>query len=115
MKKWSVLPVAAALLFSVSALATEGKNAKKEGPKTKICAEIGNLLRDNNIVLNEEDELNVWVSFTVNQEREIVVLTVRTDSETVERFVKAKLNYHSVGNTDLLPGSTYEVPIRFTS
>ncbi len=115
MKKWSVLPVAAALLFATSALATEGEKAKKESPKSSICAEIGSLLKDNNLVLNEQDELNAWVSFMVNDEHEIVVLTVRTDSEVVERFVKAKLNYQSVANTGLLPGSTYEVPIRFTS
>lgn len=107
--------MAAALLFSVSALATEGRKANKETPKSTICAEIGHLLKDNKIVLEGQDELSAWVSFTVNEEREIVVLTVRTDSEMVERFIKAKLNYQSVGNTGLLPGSTYEVPIRFTS
>lgn len=115
MKKWSVLPVAAALLFATSALASEGKKAEKESPKSTICAAIGQLLEDNNFVLDEQDELNAWVSFTINAEGEIVVLTVRTDNEVVERFIKAKLNYQSAGNSGLLPGGTYEVPIRFTS
>ena len=116
MKKWSVLPVVAALLFSASAMATEGKTkAKKEASNPTICAEIGTLLKDNNIVLGEQDELNAWVRFTVNAEREIVVLTVRTENEAVERFVKAKLNYQPVKDANLLPGDTYEVPIRFTS
>lgn len=104
----------AAMLFSASALATEGKTEKAE-PKSKICAEIKGLLKDNNLVLGEQDEMNAWVRFMVNSEREIVVLTVRADNESLERFVKAKLNYQSVGKTGLLPGETYEVPIRFTS
>ncbi|HSR60792.1 MAG TPA: hypothetical protein VLL47_08545 [Robiginitalea sp.] len=116
MKKWSVLPVAAALLFSASALATEGETkADKEAPKSKICTEIKSLLKDNNIVLNEQGELDAWVRFTVNEEREMVVLTVRTENDAVERFVKAKLNYQSVGDTNLQPGETYDIPIRFKS
>jgi len=114
MKKWSVLPVVAALLFSASALATEGKTVNAE-PKSKICTEIRALLKNNNIALGEADEKSAWVRFTVNEEREIVVLTVRTDDEVLERFVRATLNYHSVENTEVLPGEVFEVPIRFTS
>jgi hypothetical protein len=114
MKKWSVLPVMAALLFSASALATEGTTDNSD-PKSKICAQIKELLKDNNLEMGEQDEMNAWVRFTVNDEHEIVVLNVRTENEVLERFVKAKLNYHSVRETKMLPGRTYEVPIRFTS
>ncbi|MBC2839944.1 hypothetical protein [Robiginitalea sp. SC105] len=114
MKKFSVLSVAAALLFSASALATEG-TVEPTGPKTKICAEIGKLLKDNKFQLEDNQELSAWVTFTVNSDKEIVVLSVRTDDKVIEKFVKAKLNYHSIDGTGLESGATYEVPIRFTS
>ena len=113
MKKFSVLSVAAALLFSANAMATEGKS--KAEPQTKICAQIGDLLKDNSFDLDESEELTAYVRFTVNSDNEIVVLSVRTDDNRVEKFVKARLNYHSIAGTGLTSGDTYEVPIRFTS
>ena len=104
----------AALLFSATALATEGTTDNTD-PKSKICAQIKALLKDNNLEMGEQDEMSAWVRFTVNDEYEIVVLNVRTEDEVLERFVKAKLNYHSVGDSKMLPGRTYEIPIRFTS
>lgn len=114
MKKASVFFVAAALMFSASVFATEGKNSVKE-PETKIASEIGQMLKDNNIVLNEDQDLSAYVRFTVNAEGEIVVLSVRTEDSKVESFLKAKLNYKDVTGAGLQQGKTYEVPIRFTS
>lgn len=114
MRKFSVLSVAAALLFSANALATEG-TTEPIAPETKVCAKIGDILKDNNIVLEDNQELSAWVRFTVNNDNEIVVLSVRTDNERLERYVKAKLNYHNIAGTGLQSGGTYEVPIRFTS
>lgn len=114
MKRFSVLSVAAALLFSANAFATEGKPDTKE-PEVKVSAEIGDLLRSNRIELEGDEEINAFVRFTLNNEGQLVVLSVRTDSPSIESFVKAKLNYQEVKTSGLQQGKTYEVPIRFTS
>ena len=75
---------------------------------SKVFASIDDYKEDN-------QELSAWVRFTVNNDNEIVVLSVRTDNERLERYVKAKLNYHNIAGTGLQSGGTYEVPIRFTS
>lgn len=114
MRKASVILAAAALMFSATAMATEGKRTVK-APETKIAVEIGDLLKDNNIVLEDNQELAAYVRFTVNDQNELVVLSVRTDDQKVESFLKAKLNYKDVSTSGLQKGGTYEVPIRFTS
>ena len=114
MKRFSVLSVAVALLFTASAFATEGKPDTRE-PEVKVTAEIGDLLKSNKIVLEGNEEINAFVRFTLNNDGELVVLSVRTDDPSIESFVKAKLNYQAVKTSGLQQGKTYEVPIRFTS
>lgn len=114
MRKFSVLTLAIALLFSSSILATEGKTETND-PETKACAQIGKLLKNPSFTLEEDQELSAWVRFMVNDENEIVVLSVRTDDESLERYVKAKLNYQDIAGSGLEYGKTYEVPVRFRS
>ena len=115
MKKVSLLLVAAALLISGNVMATEGKVVSPADPDSKICAQIGDLLDDNRFELKEEGDLTAFVQFTVNDDREIVVLSVDTDNERLEGFVKASLNYQKVADQNLKEGKIYQVPIRITA
>ena len=115
MKKVSLLLVAAALLISGNVMATEGKPGPSTDPETKICAQIGDLLDDNRFELREDGDLTASVRFTVNDEHEIVVLSVDTENERLEGFVKARLNYHKVADQNLKEGKIYQVPIRITA
>lgn len=115
MKKVSLLLVAAALLISGNVMATEGKAVSPADPDSKICAQIGDLLDDNRFELKEEGDLTAFVRFTVNDEREIVVLSVETENERLEGFVKARLNYNKVSDQNLEEGKIYQVPIRITA
>ena len=114
MKKVRVLSVAAALLIATSALATETK-PDLVAPEVQVTTEIGKMLEDNSIVLEDEQEINAAVRFTLNESGEIVVLSVQTEDDRIESFVKARLNYNEVTTDGLQIGKTYEVPIRFTS
>lgn len=115
MKKVSLLLVAAALLISGNVMATEGKAVSPADPDSKICTQIGDLLDDNRFELKEEGDLTAFVRFTVNDEREIVVLSVETENERLEGFVKARLNYNKVSDQNLEEGKIYQVPIRITA
>jgi uncharacterized membrane protein YgcG len=106
MKKLSVILLAFVLLIGtgISAASVELKKDKKT-----VSQEIGMLLKDANIDL--EVDVNAYVTFMINEEAEIVVLTIDTKDEMIERFIKSRLNYHKLQN-ELIPGQEYQVPIR---
>ena len=106
MKKLSVILVAFALLLGTNMAATEvGLDKEKE---FTITQEIGALLKGADIAL--EEDVNSMVTFMINEEGEIVVLTVDTDDLTIEKFIKSRLNYHKLQNK-LTTGGEYKVPI----
>ena len=108
MKKIKVLCVAAALAFSGVALAGTEPNQEQ-----KLKKEIGELL--DKPTFNVEDELTAYVTFTLNDKDEIVVLTVDSDSSLVESFIKNRLNYKKVA-TKLNTGTKfYKVPVRLVA
>ena len=55
------------------------------------------------------------VRFTLNKEGEIVVLSVDTDNDTLEGFVKGKLNYKKVQIEDITEGKMYTVSVRIAA
>lgn len=114
MKKVSLLLVVAALLISGNVMATEVAPNPTD-PQSKICTQIYDLLHENRFVLNDDSELTASVRFTLNYEKEIVVLSVDTDDKRLEGFVKARLNYHKVADQSVEEGRIYEVPIRITA
>ena len=106
MKKLSVILVAFVLLFGTNMAAAEVGLDKEK--KFTITEEIGALLKGADILL--EEDVNSMVTFMVNDEGEIVVLTVDTDDLTIEKFIKSRLNYHKLKNK-LAVGEEYKVPI----
>ena len=107
------LPVvlAAALLFAAGNLfANDSKNTD---PNKELTVQIGDLLKDNNFVLEEED-LTAEVLFTLNHKKEIVVISVDTENEVLEQFVKSRLNYKPVEGAAVKEGNLYTVPVRIT-
>ena len=50
------------------------------------------------------------ITFTLNEKSELVVLSVKSDNDLVDSFVKTKLNYKKVTVKVLNPGEIYRVP-----
>jgi len=48
----------------------------------------------------------------LNAHGEILVLSVGTEFDKIENFVKAKLNYQKVNLTDVEEGKVYTFPVR---
>ena len=110
MKKIKVLCVAAAFAFSGVVLAETGTEPNQE---QKLNKEIGQLL--DNPTFDVEEELTAYVTFTLNDKDEIVVLTVDSESNLVESFIKNRLNYKKVA-TKLNTGTRfYKVPVRLVA
>lgn len=106
MKKLSVILVSLVLLLGTNLSAAEAGLDKDK--KLTITEEIGDLLTDADMVLDYD--VNANVTFMINGEGEIVVLTVDTTDESIERFIKSRLNYKKLQNK-LLKGEEYKVPI----
>ncbi|MEX0289032.1 MAG: hypothetical protein AB3N14_07955 [Flavobacteriaceae bacterium] len=109
MRKFSLFFVA--MLLSVGTLFANVD--KPKNPNKTLSAQIGDLL-DNNPFIVEYDDLTAKVKFTLNQDKEIVVLRVETDNEVLEAFVKNRLNYQKVDLQEYREGRTYTVPVRIT-
>lgn len=106
MRKFSLVFLVAVLFTSSSLFATEPvSNTSKN-----LTAKIGELLEDHRIAVTED--LTATVLFTLNDEGEIVVLSVDTEDESLEKFVKARLNYEKVELDQIESGKMYKVPVR---
>lgn len=108
MRKISVVLVAAMLLSAGNVVANE---VTKVDPSKSLSAQISQLLSDNSFTQNEV-ELVAQVRFTLNNEHEIVVLSVDTENPVLEEFVKQRLNYKKVELDAFKEGKMYTVPVR---
>lgn len=108
MRKISVMLVAALLLSVGNVLANDFN--PKDSSKT-LCSQIHKMLKSNSFDISEDATADV--RFTINNEGEIVVLSVSTSNETLEGFVKGRLNYKKVVNGQ--EGKIYTVPVRIAA
>lgn len=111
MRKLSLVVVAAMLLVTGNVLANDTDGVK---PTTSISTQISKMLSDNSFS-DESANLTAQVRFTLNSDGEIVVLSVDTDSEQLEGFVKSRLNYKKVDVDAIEEGKLYTVPVRITA
>lgn len=108
MRKLSLV-FAAAVIFTVgNAFANDSKTAD---PSKSLTEQITELLKDNVFDVTNQ-ELTAKVLFTLNHNKEIVVISVETEDEILEGFVKSKLNYQEVALNDFQEGKLYTVPVR---
>ena len=85
-----------------------------ENPTKNLSAQIQQMLKNNPIKL-ENKELTADVRFTINKEGELVILSVYTESQYLEGFLKGRLNYRKVEMNQIEEGRVYTVPVRFTA
>ncbi len=111
MKKFNAPLLVVTLLFAGTMLASD----VPERPSTKsLSAQIGSLLYENPFVVTGRD-LIADVKFTINENREIVILTVQTSDPILANFLKSRLNYTKVLLKDFKEGRFYTVPVRITA
>lgn len=110
MRKFSLV-FAAAVLFTAGNLFANDSNTTD--PSKNLATQISELLEDNYFVIQNQD-LTANVLFTLNHDKEIVVISVDTDNELLENFVKSRLNYHEVDLDNFKEGKLYTVPVRIT-
>jgi hypothetical protein len=108
MRKLSLVVVAVMLLATGNVLAND---TTSENPTKSLSSQISAMLSENNFT-EDHNDLTAQVRFTLNNDGEIVVLSVSTDFEKMESFVKNKLNYQKVDLNEVEEGKIYTIPVR---
>ena len=109
--KTFLLAAVIALSFTLSAYATETTKETIEEPTT-IIKEIKKLLNKPNFKIDQD--LNALVKIVINQDNQMVVLSVDSNNEMVESFIKSRLNYKTLDNNITEKDKAYIVPVRIT-
>ncbi len=107
MRKLSV--VVAAVAFLVASTSFAGTTPASEKVPTSISAEMGKYLANPDFDFSQNEVAKV--SFMINKDSEIVVLSVDSDNEQLISFIKARLNYKKI-NAKVLKGTEYTLPVR---
>lgn len=105
------LPVVLAAVILLSTVNLFANDSKTNDPKKELAIQISKLLKNNSFAINDHD-LTAEVLFTLNDQKEIVVISVQTDDEVLERFVKSRLNYQVVELATAEEGKMFTVPVR---
>lgn len=109
MRKFNSILVIALLLIS-GTIAANNKPGSEKSEK-KLATQVSELLKINSFGVDEQGS-EAEVLFTLNENKEIVVLSVKTNNQELEAFVKGKLNYQKVVLSDYREGRTYKLPVR---
>ena len=109
MKKLQASLLIAALVFSSVLSASV---AKKENSAVTLTEEIGTLLQNPDFKV--DGDVVASVDIMLNQDNELVVLAVNVSDNRLERFIKNRLNYKSISNSQVDKGAHIIVPVRFT-
>ncbi len=108
MRKISLVLVAAAM-FAVGNVSANN-TSEPSNTKKSLANQIHKMLESNSFDLKED--LTANVKFTINKKGELVVLSVDTADDSLEGFVKGRLNYKKVDVASFKEGRTYTVPVR---
>ena len=102
--------VIAITLFTINATAANFHPIK---PADELRIEIVDMIGSDYIdemMIADQYEANVL--FTVNSKKELIVLSVDTDNEQLESYLKWKLNYKKVDYRPSKNGEIYLLPVK---
>ncbi|WGK64246.1 hypothetical protein [Croceiramulus getboli] len=105
----TIKTVLVALAFIATGVLSASTITTKAEKPTTISEKIGQLLEAPNFEV--EKEMTAAVTFVVNDQDEIVVLTIDTDDEFVARYIKSRLNYKKL-DASANKGEQFTVPVR---
>ena len=112
MRTIKTLLLVVALTFSSVLVASTNAEDEKGAESVAITEEIGKLLKNPSFIL--ENDVLASVTLTINKNNEIVVLSVDSDEDYMDNYIKSRLNYHELPVTIQNVEKTYKVPVRIT-
>jgi len=109
---FKVLLLAVAFTFSSVLTASTEPVPTKADLSSPLSVEIGKLLKNPKFLVDQD--MIAKVKVTINEDNEIVVLSVDSESEELEGFIKVRLNYHVLSSKLTNGQKTFMVPVRLT-
>lgn len=113
MRKVSLMLVAILLLASTVGFA-KAKDGIERDPSKELRVEVKKLL-NSRFEMSSKEKFDATVVFTINKDREIVVLYVESVDDNFEVFVKSKLNYKTIKIDGVIEGRRYTIPVTVQS
>ncbi len=112
MKTLKIVTVASMLLFVGNLSAREPK--KDNGGTKPLSKQIAYMLKGSAIPVKDKD-LKAKIVFTLNQDQEIVVLAIHSESPELATLIKRKLTDKKMVVSNWVDGKKYMVPVRVTT
>ncbi|WP_242086788.1 hypothetical protein [Aestuariivivens sediminis] len=114
MKSLKILALLLAVLVSSNIEASTDKTSrntvKNAEPSNPISKEVVSHLKKPQFYL-EEDVL-VFVKFTLNDKNEMVVLSVDSENQLIDSFIKNRLNYKKLNARSNKRTKNFVIPVR---
>lgn len=110
MKNLKLIALVVAICISTVSFALPSK----ENPNTKLREQIIELLGTTSD-LEINSKISTEVIFTVNNENEIIIISVKSKNQNVKSYVKSKLNYKKVDFDKLNKEKIYRMPLTIVS
>jgi hypothetical protein len=101
-----ILLVSAVFLLSAASFANPIK------PTDQLREEIVDIIGFSFLDDYEENEYSAEVLFTVNSDQELIVLSVNSESDEAEDYLRDKLNYKKVDHLPSKYGEIYLLPVK---
>jgi len=107
MKNLKLIALVVAVTISSFSYAATTNN---EDPTSELREQIIELLGDYNDTFNTK-EVEAEVVFTLNKDSELVIVSVNSEYDQIEWFVKSRLNYKKVKLNSIDEGKIYHMPL----
>lgn len=101
--------VLALALFTINVSAT---NLNPIKPNDQLRTEMVELIGSSYMDEMEVDEYKAEVLFTVNNNRELIILSVESEDYDLESYLKRRLNYKKVNHRPSENGEIYLLPVK---
>ncbi|WP_299362531.1 hypothetical protein [Winogradskyella sp.] len=108
MKKLKMLVLVAAIMFTGAISANT--NPIKEAEPNSITETVGKLLKNPEFQLKKDTDALVQIA--INQDNEMVVLSVDTENKAVESYIKSRLNYKKVSEDAVGFNKSFKIPVK---
>ena len=108
MKKLKMLLLVVMVTFG-SVLSASTNSIEKAEP-VSISETVKKLLKNPNFQLDKD--VNAMVEVFINKDNEMVVMSVETDNQIVESFIKNRLNYQKLSSKVIGDSKKFRIPVK---
>lgn len=104
----AILAISLSTIFSADAAEINPSETKEL--RTEIVSILGN-----KISIELQKSGSAEISFMINNQNEIVIISVTSDINELNAFIKKKLNYKKVDVRGMKKGEIYKIPLKINA